>query len=34
MTATTAKATGKFAIKGWDEQPWAEQEDELRWSLG
>ena len=24
MTATTGKASGGFAIKAWDEQPWAE----------
>ena len=27
MTTTTGKATGTFAIKGWDEQPWAEHEE-------
>ena len=26
MTRTTGKATGGFAIKGWDEQPYAEAE--------
>src|SRR4029450_11149263 len=26
MTRTTGKATGGFAIKGWDEQPYAEHE--------
>ena len=26
MTQATGKATGRFTIKGWDEQPWAELE--------